>query len=166
MAEHIYRGECRLRRWSDSSQGGRTITLEIDADGVHPFKGYEGERFAIMVVPIGNDEKPMRKGDVAQRTEQRNSTPQVEGSNPSAPAKPNSTRAVMMAKDGEFWNYLGSIAGIKHPASSDEAEGAIKFLCGITSKKELNDRPKAAEAFERLRQDFYTYRNARQMGAA
>lgn len=77
-----------------------------------------------------------------------------------APPKPNSTRAVMMAKDPEFWEYL-RYSGLSVVESAEAAEAHLKFLCNVSSKKELNERGKAAEAFERLRRDFQSWRHVR-----
>lgn len=77
---------------------------------------------------------------------------------PPAVAKPNSTRAVMMAKDSDVWNFFDhtGLGKITDPIS---AEMLIKQICGVKSKSELNEGRGAAE-FERLRQDFYAWRRA------
>ena len=52
--------------------------------------------------------------------------------------KPNSTRAVMMAKDAQFREYLTLERGWSCP---DElhTDNAIKSICRVTSKSDLND---------------------------
>lgn len=72
---------------------------------------------------------------------------------PAAP-KPNSTRAVMMAKDVAFQRYTQS-------ADEAEADKAIKLFCRVDSKAELN-APPASMMFERLRHDFNVWRLANQ----
>ena len=47
----LYSGEAILRARGESDKAGQWIRLELsDAGGVHPFKGYEGERFAVVVM--------------------------------------------------------------------------------------------------------------------
>jgi hypothetical protein len=61
VSEPLYSGGAILRGRGESDKAGRWIRLEIEDEGAaHPFKGYENERFAIVVVPIGNDEQPIR----------------------------------------------------------------------------------------------------------
>lgn len=182
MTEHIYRGECRLKRWSDSSAGGRTITLEIDAEGLHPFRGYEGERFAVMIVPIGNDEKPMKK-DTALA--QRQSTQSVQsdatdtGSTPVGGAtKPKqrwkdmrpSARAALLTKDPEFWEYISMTLTSEDPLFPVTTEAAadtwLKEELYIQSKAIIDTDENKREHFHDIEANFFTYRNARQMGAA
>lgn len=73
------------------------------------------------------------------------------------PAEPNSTRAVMMAKDEGVRRYL--VANGWTADDEFSAIVAIKSICGVNSKSDLNGGP-GAEAFENLRQDFYAWRRA------
>jgi len=79
-----------------------------------------------------------------------------------APPSPtlNSTRAVMLAKDPEFWGFVDH-CGIAKPTTPEGAESAIKFMCQVQSKRELNERGKASEAFDRLRSQFFAWRQDR-----
>ena len=62
----IYRGEAILRGRGESDKAGRWVRLEIDGEGAaHPFRGFEGERFAVVVMgPLASAEhEPVaRKG--------------------------------------------------------------------------------------------------------
>jgi hypothetical protein len=163
----LYTGEALLRNWSETANGKRRIVLEIEDDGgVHPFKGYEGERFAVVVVPIGNDGQPSKtnsgpglhrfgsaQGEAAADS-RPNSPDKAEGDRardaaPSAP-KPNSTRAVMMAKDEMFQRYTQSV-------NEADADKAIKVFCGVASKADLNKGPGAIH-FDNLRRSFNSWR--------
>ena len=129
-----------------------------------------GTRFMIAYSAIqesgSHRAQPVGEGDGATREDAHGVRASVNGvasvSAPHSP-KPNSTRAVMMAKDPEFWKYLAS-CGCKEPKDEHEAELDLKFLCNVSSKTELNDRPKAMEAFERLRRDFQSWRSSQRMG--
>lgn len=61
----IYHGEAQLLSWSDTSNTGPKIVLALpDADALEPFKMLTmgrkaGQRFALAVVLIGEDEKPV-----------------------------------------------------------------------------------------------------------
>lgn len=71
--------------------------------------------------------------------------------------KPNSTRAVMMARDEQVWRYLESICTFGRILNADEAERIIESLCGVTSKAHLNYEP-GASAFTKLRREFYAWK--------
>lgn len=79
-----------------------------------------------------------------------------------APAPPkqvtNITRAMAMARDEQFWKFCGTYAGLKVPTNEDEALKALKLLCNVQSRTELNEFPKAAETFNRLRGKFNSWR--------
>ena len=66
----VYKGEALLVNWGDTSTRGRTVTLELplgpDAPETHPFRDLAvrsgkqaGQRLAIMVVQINDDETPV-----------------------------------------------------------------------------------------------------------
>ena len=59
----IYKGECLIKRWGDSSSALRTVTLQLEEEAPlerHPFFGFEGQRVMVVVVPIGNDGTPKK----------------------------------------------------------------------------------------------------------
>ena len=72
--------------------------------------------------------------------------------------KPNSTRAVMMAKDPEFWRFLRSYQTMMPAENEEQADKAIKYLCDVESKTGLNDG-QGADEFGRLRRTFQDWRN-------
>lgn len=63
----VYKGEALLVNWGETSTRGRTITLELPQETeTHPFRDLavksgkqSGQRLAIMVVQIGDDEQPV-----------------------------------------------------------------------------------------------------------
>ena len=144
----LYSGEAILLSWGESHRDGRVVRFKIEEDGTHPFKGLDtgverGQRFMLVAVPIQNDGGPAKaEGAVSAPT-----------NNGDRISKPNSTRAVMMAKDRQFWGYLGS-RGI--PCTTEvEADAAIKYMLNIKSKSDLNDEGShAATIFGNMRADF------------
>ena len=142
----IYRGEAWCKRWGDSSAGGRTVTLQLDDEGDHPFRGYEGERFAVVIVPIGNDDKPMVKASSPQAAGGLARAAALSPDERSAIASkaarrrwkdmPHSQRAALRIKEPEFWNYITSARGV---VCADEA-GAdtwLKFILDVDSKSKI-----------------------------
>ncbi len=186
MTEPLYRGEAICKRWGDSSSAGRTVTLQLEDGGEHPFRGYEGERFAIVVVPIGNDEKPMKKllGDASTREDEVKALRPVDGGDAhkatSSPAKPKkrwhemppSQRAGMLCDDPEFWAFLnasnthaiasGDVAPVE---TKDGAAAVLRLVCGVTSRSEIK-AGHALKQFESVEGHFQAWRQARQHGAA
>ena len=74
-----------------------------------------------------------------------------------------SARAAMLCDEPEFWVYLGT-CGVTTPSTSIAADTSLEFLCNIQSKKELDERAKASDAFERLASNFQAWRLARAHG--
>lgn len=90
-----------------------------------------------------------------------NGGPSFSRASEAPPAKPNSTRAVMMAKDEEFQKYMRSI-GYRLARDEQTTDAAIKEYCRVQSKTELNEGH-GANNFELLRQAFrgWKYEEAR-----
>lgn len=156
----IYRGEGLVKRWGDSSSALRTVTIQLQEDeplSRHPFFGFDGRRVAVVVVELGEtDSGPglhlgpdKAAGGVSTRKDEAGAIPVP--APPTAP-KPNSTRAVMMAKDAEFQRWA-------RVTTEAQAEAHIKTYCGVTSKAYLNVEP-ANVIFDRLRREFNSWRLA------
>lgn len=119
-----FKGELMLLGWAESSNRGRTVTFLLDeTEEEHPFKHFtiksgkrSGQRFAAMLVQIGDDEQPIHK-------EQRPS--QV---------------AAVICKDPQFWQWASerSFADIK---SEDSAANWVKSELDIASRSELDTNP-------------------------
>lgn len=176
MTEPLYSGEAVCKRWGDSSSAGRTVTLQLEDGGEHPFRGYEGERFAIVVVPIGNDEKPMKKimGDAPAREDgDGRAVAQACAPDSTSPAKlkkrwhemPPSQRAALLTRDPEFWEYLETCE-VSRPTTAMAADASLKHLCNVDSKSSILPGTTAHARFVDLEGDFMAWRQARQHGAA
>lgn len=182
MTEPLYRGEAILLNWNDN-KSGRKIVLQIEKDGPgpHPFDGMDGERFAVVIVgPIGNDEKPMKKlmgavdgGPRSDRSSSRVETMTSSADVPAAPAKPKkrwhemppSQRAALLTRDPEFWEYLETCE-VSRSTTEMAADASLKHLCNVDSKSSILPGTTAHARFVDLEGDFMAWRQARQHGAA
>jgi hypothetical protein len=144
-----WQGEMQLAGWAESHTSGAKLTfwLPESADlevfrGMTARKGHRaGQRFAVVLVEIGEDELPVP-------------TPVVQ--EPTAPApKP---------KGGELARLAGRWCGdemFRHWIDSDNAETAaqyIRTMCGVKSRAELDHNAEAAQNFHRyFREPFIRY---------
>jgi hypothetical protein len=135
-----FQGEVQLLGWSETNTRGRTITLQLDnsTEG-HPFATAvsksgkkSGTRYQIVMVEIGDDERPVEK------------TP--------------SQMAFLLCKDRAFQHFLNerSFATVD---SEDSARACICEGCGVTSRSQLDTNPAARSAWL---QQFYNPWTAKQ----
>lgn len=131
MNQHIvYSGEALLVNWGDTSTRGRTLTLELPQDtDSHPFRDLSirsgkkaGQRLAIVVVQIGDDEAP-----VVQE-------------------KKLSQQAAILCKDESFRNFMAE----RSISQLDTEEDAKNWMCsgaGVNSRKAFDTNKQAADWF-------------------
>jgi hypothetical protein len=93
------------------------------------------------LVEIGDDEKPVQEP-------------------PKEPIGDACRRAVMWCKEPQFWLFLN----ITHPApdhvvaTENEAAEAVKALCCVDSRRELDTNPEANKAWHRsIREPYRIY---------
>lgn len=94
-----YQGEMFLLGWSESHNNGRKVTFQLPEDtDEHPFKRFTvkngkraGQRFAVVLVQIGDDEEP-----VIQQ-------PAPEAEKPAPVTKPYGSYAAVLHKEGFFY---------------------------------------------------------------
>lgn len=123
-----FQGEAQLLGWSETSTRGRTITLQLPAEGEgHPFstavtkQGKKaGQRYAIVMVEIGDDEKPVEK----------------------TPAQ----MAFLLCKDPAFQHFLNE-RSFTEVNDEDSARAHVCEACGIKSRSELDKDPGARSAW-------------------
>jgi len=175
MTDPIYRGEAWLKSWRDSSSGGRTITLQIDEDGTHPFKGYEGERFAIVIMPIGNDEKPMEKaptpqsaGGVARAAalspERRTEIASTAAKKRWGDLRP-SARAALLVKDDAFLEFAQQHRSYDVNQCTN-ADDWLKKMCRVHSKREFDTNTDAEQFLDMLTGKYRSWQQAKGHQAA
>lgn len=123
-----FQGEVQLLGWAETNSRGRTITLQLDASSPgHPFSEARttqgrrsGQRYAIVMVEIGDDEKPVEKT--------------------------YSQQAWLLCRDEQFQHFLNERSFVE---VTDEASAKACVLegCGITSRGELDTSPYARGAW-------------------
>lgn len=133
--------DLQLLKWSDTSNGGKTVTFQLcDDDALEYFKQYTlkkgkvaGQLFAT-AFQIADD----------QADEPSDSTGQLA----KEPTGQNCRRAISLCKDGDFWKFLDAEYGATGVTSPHYAGIWLKkFLC-IKSRRELDDsdRPELGAA--------------------
>lgn len=144
-----FHGEMQLAGWSESHTSGAKLTFWLpETSDLEVFRGMTarkghraGQRFAVVLVEIGEDERPVEP--VAQE----------------APAE-----APVRQKGGELARLSGWWCGdelFRHWLGVDTAEDAaenVRMACGITSRAELDHNADAAQEFHRIyREPFRQY---------
>ena len=141
----VFQGEVQLLRWSDTSTQGATVTFQLaDHGDLDRFKsmtlakkGMAGQRLAVVMVEIGDDEQPVEQSESKQ--------------------KPGDLCIVACnyCKDPAFIRWVGAI----------HANGARQFIldkCLVKSRKDLDADKMAATRFHTLiREPFMAWRAGR-----
>jgi hypothetical protein len=145
----VFRGEMQLLRWSETSNAGATVTFQLaEPAELERFKtmtlakrGMAGQRLAVMMAEIGDDEQP-----IEQPKEEQKEEPELKGG---ALAKWVSMRC----NEPEFWRFLGKLGHTV--TNSKEAAEAVRRICNVQSRKEFDTDPAAEQRFhERIRIPF------------
>ena len=133
--------EAMLLRWSETSNGGSTIVLQLVDDGdLAPFRGMTlkkgkiaGQRLQCVLVEVDDQEQPIA---------------------PPAPQKGGqlSILAARWCRDPEFQDWLGNFCNIGFGEGSLDRESGsatqVRRLCGVDSRAELDHDALAAARFE------------------
>lgn len=134
----IYADEALLVRWGDSSTSGRTITLQLQEHGDHPFRGLpsgkNGQRVMIAVTLIGDDEQPVPAEAVRREK---------------SPADKAIAKAHVLAGETSFADWVN--ATTKTMVLSEV--GAMAFIrqhCGVQSTTEFRADATALRRFDDL----------------
>lgn len=140
-----FSGEVQFRRYSDTSTQGTQIVLALpDREALQSFIGLEGKRFMAVLVQIGDDEQPVSANPLIQK-ESANSRSARE------PLGDLCWRAVQWCKEPEFWDFLTRT--YMHNAvieDEDDAATAVKSICSVDSRKELDTMPHARDLFNSM----------------
>ena len=128
--EATYHSEVRFVRSAHSSKTGTTITLALpDSDELSKVAGFDGKRYMLALVEIGDDEQPVQKPEIAEK--------------PKGGAL--SKLAGMWCASPEFWAWASS--GERVIDSVDKAADLIRRYCKIESRAELDSNESAATLF-------------------
>lgn len=143
-----YQGEAMLLQWSGStSRTGPKLILQLpDDDALEHFRaatvakgGKAGQRYAIVVVEVADDETP-----VNQQTRQQPERPK---------GGPVSRDAAGFCNSESFRRYVSWEYSWDVLATAPEAAEYLRELCGIGSRAELDHSPDAREAYEHLKRE-------------
>ena len=123
-----FQSEVQLIGWAETNARGRTITLQLNEDGEgHPFAAARtkqgktaGQRYAIVMVQIGDDEKPVAK----------------------TPAQ----MAFLLCKDEAFQHFINERSFV-NVNDEDTARACVLEACGIKSRSQLDKDPGARSAW-------------------
>jgi len=186
----VYYGEALLRDWADNAQG-ESVELWLDGQAtVHPFKQFKaskrtpgGTRFIIMAIEITDDEKPVNQ-------EQRRAVEQamqnhMKGSKHSQAAamlckeldfhiyirhrlsllEPTAKRAFTATLPHGLFSVISStkaeIINNDPVIGEQTAKLFLYWYCGITSRRELDYKPKSFNEFAAVRDDYYKWQASR-----
>lgn len=133
--------EVMLAGWKESHNSGATVTFWlVDSDQLAAFKAMTvkkgntaGQRLAMVLVEIGDDEQPIAPPEPKEKT------------------GPLCLLAVRWCQERSFQLWLAEHFS-EHPGGTDELNAGIRLKCvlGIESRKELDHNPEAADKFHRL----------------
>lgn len=151
-----FQGEVMLLRWSETSNQGATITLQLsDAGDLERFKTMTlakgkqaGQRLAAVMVEIGDDEQPV----IQPITEKSLAVEKKE--------KPGDlcVMACKFCADPQFRRWLVVDDPEVSTCSELDARKAILDWCGIGSRKKLDTDERAARIFHnRIRKPFLAW---------
>lgn len=130
----VYADEALLLRWGDSSTNGRTLTLQLQEHGEHPFRGLpsgkNGQRVMIAVTLIGDDEQPAAPADVKRDK---------------SPADKAIAKAHVLAGDADFHNWVEGTSGFLETEADVLDE--VRRRLGIQSTTEFRTNPEALKRF-------------------
>lgn len=126
--EASYHSEVRFVRSAHSSKTGTTITLALpDSDELSKVAGFDGKRYMLALVEIGDDEQPVQKPAKAEKLK----------------GGALSILAARWCEDPVFRAWYRSTSAI-------DAAGRIRAACGISTRAELDHNPQAADLFQCL----------------
>lgn len=132
-----------LAGWSETHNGGAKVTFWLqDADDLEAFKAMTvakgktaGQRLAMVMVEIGDDEQPVQRQEKPKGGEL-------------------ARLAGQLCQNPDFLEY-------GNYESAEEAAADIRFACQIESRAELDHNPAAAEIFhEQYRKPFIAWKGA------
>ncbi|MGX0136306.1 hypothetical protein [Cupriavidus metallidurans] len=143
----VFQSEMQLMNWGESSSNGAWVKFWIHPDDLAVFRDMKcksgkiaGQRFACVLVEIGDDELPVQEAPAEPAPAPVPAVPEQKGG---ALAK----LAGMWCAEPEFWRFLASDARNGNPQDAEQAKHNLYRLCGITSRAELDHDSEAAARF-------------------
>ena len=72
---------------------------------------------------------------------------------------PPAQQAAIRCGEAKFWEFLEDYSNLSWSiANADGAASVVRELCGIQSRRELNDAPAAAEAWRKLDSQYWLWK--------
>lgn len=161
MENVTFKGEVMLAGWSETHSGGAKVAFWLaDPSDLDAFRGltatkggHSGQRFAMVLVEIGDDEAPVAAKIPKAHKEQR-----------------LSNFAYSIAGNPKFQDYLADVETTEWNAVSKKlGDGAtakeiavetVRCLTGVDSCSEFDKGGVAAAKLNELREDFLEYMEA------
>ncbi len=152
-----FQGEVQLAGWSESHNGGCKVTFWLaDPDDLDAFRAMTvrkgntaGQRLACVLVEIGEDEQPVAATPVSAKKDTRG---------------PLCKEACDLCANVAFRRWITyDEQGL---ATEEDAKAFILDVCGVSSRKELDNNDAAYELFKRfVRRPFMEYLRETAMAA-
>lgn len=144
--EATYHSEVRFVRSAHSSKTGTTITLALpDSDELSKVAGFDGKRYMLALVEIGDDEQPVQQPS----SPETGYTPPT----PDVPAKPRGGYAAkwlaLRCAEPRFWEFLNQApsGNGEYVRSAPEAADLVRHICMVRSRAEIDNDTVALGAF-------------------
>lgn len=168
----FFSGEIQLAGWSESHNSGSKISFWLpETKDLDPFrtatirKGNKaGQRFACVLVEIGDDEQIIQPFNGVRKTDDL--PPQNDEK------ADNSAALVARAKGGElakwagilsndpvFWEWANETDECLPLYNQADAAAYIRDACNVTSRAELDHSPEAAKIFRNMMGEFDDWKN-------
>lgn len=140
--EATYHSEVRFVRSAHSSKTGTTITLALpDSDELSKVAGFDGKRYMLALVEIGDDEQPSSTSSTSSTV--------------AAVEKPKGGYAAkwlgFRCQEQVFWRFLSESLRLTCPVQSAvDAADVLREVCGVKSRAEIDNDKMAFTRFETL----------------
>ena len=166
----FFSGEVQLAGWNESHNSGSKISFWLpDSKDLDPFrtatirKGNKaGQRFACVLVEIGDDERLVQPGvrKNADLPPQTTDEPNNDGAC-TARAKGGELAkwAGILSNDSVFWEWANEVDDCLPLYNEADAAAYIRDACNIESRAELDHNPEAAKIFREMMREFDDWKN-------
>lgn len=79
---------------------------------------------------------------------------------PEGDQKNHAAEAGILCAEPAFMAFLEEEHGLERPLSAEKAAQKVRSLCGVTSRKDLNNDARAADAWRQLRGEYRAWKRA------
>jgi hypothetical protein len=142
----VFQGECQLAGWSESHTAGCKIDLWLrETEDLDAFRAMTcrkgktaGQRLAIVIVEIGDDEQPVEQPPAVGRKH-----------------NPLTKSAGILCAELKFQRFVAMMTN--NDAAEDGEEQAAEFVrewCGVTSRAQLDETAEAGRKFAHLMAEY------------